>query len=86
MMQLAMFLLSAASVAASIQDYAKPLITATPTPTSVRDEANELRKRQQDVSYLTQVSWSSFIGQFPWPDPSTGPSCKYRARKIRLQG
>ncbi|KAK7992094.1 hypothetical protein PG996_012892 [Apiospora saccharicola] len=37
-------------------------------------EAELRRKRQADVSYLTQVGLTSYIGQFPWPDPSTGPS------------
>ncbi|KAK7931790.1 hypothetical protein PG985_002502 [Apiospora marii] len=56
-----------------------PSITAPPSvpvPQSHAPNTNvELRrKRQADVSYLTQVGWTSFIGKFPWPDPSTGPS------------
>jgi hypothetical protein len=69
-MHVSLILLNAVGLAvASINGvehvHAQPLLTTMPTQTSF-DAALELRKRQADVSYLTQVSWSSFIGQFPW--------------------
>lgn len=80
MARLTIMLLSTVTLAAASLDVAKdaqppPALTTMPSPVPTPfDPVLELRKRQADVSYLTQVSWSSFIGQFPWPDPSTGPS------------
>ncbi|KAK7976553.1 L-serine ammonia-lyase [Apiospora arundinis] len=56
-----------------------PSITAPPSVPELQSHATrpdeeELRKRQADVSYLTQIGMTSYIGQFPWPNPSTGPS------------
>lgn len=70
------FLSIPAAHAASITQFVLPTATVTSASETLGKDGLELRRRQQDVSYLTQVSWSSFIGQFPWPDPSTGPTCK----------
>ncbi|KAK7943093.1 uncharacterized protein PG986_012206 [Apiospora aurea] len=57
-----------------------PGITAPPSVprlqayTAHPDDEELRRKRQVDVSYLTQVGMTSYIGQFPWPNPSTGPT------------
>ncbi|KAK8045021.1 hypothetical protein PG993_005045 [Apiospora rasikravindrae] len=57
-----------------------PSITAPPSVPELQayttdpDEEELRRKRQVDVSYLTQVGMTSYIGQFPWPNPSMGPN------------
>ncbi|KAK8069431.1 hypothetical protein PG994_006047 [Apiospora phragmitis] len=57
-----------------------PSITAPPSVPDLQDytaqpDGVELRrKRQADVSYLPQVGMTSYIGQFPWPNSSTGPN------------